>query len=81
ESFDGLDWGKRELMAAVLKRYAEKRNACIVVTSHYLRELRDIADRFLLIKDRTSQELSIAEAEKFFSDDDRRGREKIETLF
>ncbi|MDR0350244.1 MAG: ABC transporter ATP-binding protein [Coriobacteriales bacterium] len=44
ESFDGLDLAKRRLIKRLLKGYASVRNAAVLVTSHNLLEIEDIAD-------------------------------------
>ena len=51
ETFDGLDFVRRRLLAAILRRFTEKRNACVIVTSHYLNELEKFADSLALIED------------------------------
>lgn len=63
ESFDGLDLSKRILLKRLLRRYAAVRSACVVLSSHNLRELEDVADRLGMIEghrlifDRTVEEL------------------------
>lgn len=81
ESFDGLDWEKRDLMVAILRRYAQVQKATIVVTSHYLRELQDVADRFLLVEDHTLRALTADEAREFFTRKAGDTGNGIETLF
>ncbi len=44
ESFDGLDLSKRILLKRLLRRYAQVRNASVILSSHNLRELEDVAD-------------------------------------
>lgn len=44
ESFDGLDLSKRILLKRLLRRYARVRNASVILSSHNLRELEDVAD-------------------------------------
>lgn len=51
ETFDGLDVSRRRLLAKILRRYAEKKNAVIVVTSHYLNELERTVDEIALVED------------------------------
>lgn len=51
ETFDGLDFVRRRMLAAILRRFTEKRNACVIVTSHYLNELEKFADSLALIED------------------------------
>lgn len=50
ESFDGLDLGKRNLLKRLLKAYAKKRDAAVILSSHNLRELEDAADHLGMIK-------------------------------
>ena len=50
ESFDGLDLGKRNLLKRLLREYARERGACVVLSSHNLRELETCADRLGMIK-------------------------------
>lgn len=63
ESFDGLDLSKRILLKALLRRYARVRNASVILSSHNLRELEDVADllgmieKHKLIFDESVQEL------------------------
>lgn len=51
ETFDGLDVSRRQLLAKILRRYAEKKKAVIVVTSHYLNELERIVDETAMVED------------------------------
>lgn len=51
ETFDGLDVTKRKMLAEILRQYAEKRQAVIIVTSHYLNELEAIVDEIGMIED------------------------------
>jgi ABC-2 type transport system ATP-binding protein len=44
ESFDGLDLSKRRLLKRLLRAYACSRGAAVMVTSHNLLEIEDIAD-------------------------------------
>lgn len=50
ESFDGLDLSKRILLKRLLRLYAKKRNASVILSSHNLRELEDVADRLGMIE-------------------------------
>lgn len=51
ESFDGLDLGKRILLKTLLARYAREREASVVLSSHNLKELEEVADRLGMIED------------------------------
>jgi ABC-2 type transport system ATP-binding protein len=50
ESFDGLDLGRRNLLKRLLRRYAEVRPAAVILSSHNLRELEDVADRIGMVE-------------------------------
>ena len=50
ESFDGLDLYKRMLLKRLLRRYARVREASVILSSHNLRELEDVADRLGMIE-------------------------------
>lgn len=52
ESFDGLDLGKRILLKRLLRTYAHVRQASVILSSHNLRELEDVADRLGMIEGR-----------------------------
>ena len=52
ESFDGLDLSKRILLKRLLRQYARVRNASVILSSHNLRELEDVADRLGMIEGR-----------------------------
>lgn len=52
ESFDGLDLSKRILLKRLLRRYARVRNASVILSSHNLRELEDVADLLGMIEGR-----------------------------
>lgn len=52
ESFDGLDLSKRILLKRLLRRYARVRNASVILSSHNLRELEDVADCIGMIEGR-----------------------------
>lgn len=52
ESFDGLDLGKRILMKSLLSRYARVRDASVVLSSHNLKELEEVADRLGMVEGR-----------------------------
>ncbi|MDR0515077.1 MAG: ABC transporter ATP-binding protein [Coriobacteriaceae bacterium] len=43
ESFDGLDLSKRNLIKSLLAAYARERKASVVITSHNLSEIEDVA--------------------------------------
>ncbi|MDR0501280.1 MAG: ABC transporter ATP-binding protein [Coriobacteriales bacterium] len=43
ESFDGLDLSKRNLIKRLLAAYASERHASVVITSHNLTEIEDVA--------------------------------------
>ena len=45
EAFDGLDFSIRRTMRELLKYYAEKKQAVLIVSSHNLRELEDLVDK------------------------------------
>lgn len=51
ETFDGLDLVRRNMLARILRKFVEKRNACVIVTSHYLDELERFSDSLALIED------------------------------
>lgn len=51
ETFDGLDYVRRKMLADILRLYTERRNACVIVTSHYLSELARFTDSLALIED------------------------------
>jgi ABC-2 type transport system ATP-binding protein len=51
ETFDGLDWGRRQLLRRMLERYAAQKNAAVVVTSHYFQEMSVMADRIAMLRD------------------------------
>lgn len=50
ESFDGLDLGKRIMLKTLLGRYARERGASVVLSSHNLKELEEVADRLGMIE-------------------------------
>jgi ABC-2 type transport system ATP-binding protein len=50
ESFDGLDLSKRILLKRLLRKYAQVRNAAVILSSHNLLELEDVADRIGMIE-------------------------------
>lgn len=52
ESFDGLDLSKRILLKRLLRLYARKRGASVILSSHNLRELEDVADNLGMIEGR-----------------------------
>lgn len=49
ESFDGLDLGKRKLLKHMVRVYAKARCASVIVTSHNLLEIEDVADELGMI--------------------------------
>jgi ABC-2 type transport system ATP-binding protein len=49
ESFDGLDLSKRNLIKSLLAAYASERNASVVITSHNLSEIEDVASSLGMI--------------------------------
>lgn len=52
ESFDGLDLSKRILLKRLLRHYAQMRDASVILSSHNLRELEDVADYLGMIEGR-----------------------------
>lgn len=52
ESFDGLDLGKRRLVASLVRKYAAERESTVVLSSHTLRDLEGFVDRVGMIEDR-----------------------------
>lgn len=52
ESFDGLDLSKRILLKRLLRTYARVRGASVILSSHNLRELEDVADLLGMIEGR-----------------------------
>lgn len=50
ESFDGLDLAKCILLKRLLRLYARTRGASVILSSHNLRELEDVADRLGMIE-------------------------------
>lgn len=52
EAFDGLDLGVRRMMRRIVRLYAEKKKAAVILTSHNLQELEECVDRFGMIKDK-----------------------------
>ena len=50
ESFDGLDLSKRILLKRLLVSYAAKRGASVILSSHNLREIEDVAARLGMIE-------------------------------
>lgn len=49
EAFDGLDYTMRRMMREMLLYYARKYRALLLISSHNLRELEDLADRIGMI--------------------------------
>ncbi len=69
ESFDGLDLGKRNLLKRLLRQYAREKNAAVMLSSHNLRELEDVADDLGMIKGATlSFNGSVAEVHETYPD-------------
>ncbi len=69
ESFDGLDLGKRNLLKRLLRQYARERNAAVMLSSHNLRELEDVADDLGMIKgSKLSFDGSVAEVHESYPD-------------
>lgn len=83
ETFDGLDVAKRIMLTKILKKYAAEKNALVIVTSHYLKELEHIADEIgmidgerLIVPDTEGKSLESYFLEKSEVDED-----EIEHLF
>lgn len=51
EAFDGLDLAKRNLLARILREYAQEKQAVVIIASHNLRELENLVDHLGVIKD------------------------------
>lgn len=51
EAFDGLDFSVRKLVKDMLHYYRDTKNAALIVSSHNLIELEDLADRIGMLKD------------------------------
>lgn len=49
EAFDGLDFGIRRQVREMMRCYARERNAVILISSHNLSELEELADRVGMI--------------------------------
>jgi ABC-2 type transport system ATP-binding protein len=49
ESFDGLDLAKRSLIKRLLAAYARIRDASVIITSHNLSEIEDVAASLAMI--------------------------------
>jgi ABC-2 type transport system ATP-binding protein len=91
ESFDGLDLSKRNLLKRLLRLYAEKYRASVILSSHNLRELEDAADHLLMIKGcHVSFSGSVAEVhaaypgaslEEIFLSEGLTGQEDIDGIF
>ena len=82
ETFDGLDIVKRSLLAKLLRSYADKRNALIVVTSHYLGELERMVDSVALIEDGVlTVPDSSGSLEEYFTEKAGVSDEEIEDVF
>lgn len=83
ETFDGLDFVRRRMLAAILRRFTEKRNACVIVTSHYLNELEKFVDSLSLIEDGRLMipDTSGASLEEYFISHTEVHEDEIESLF
>ena len=51
EAFDGLDFGIRRQVRYMMQNYVKERNACILVSSHNLNELEELADHIGMLSD------------------------------
>lgn len=51
EAFDGLDFTMRRMMREMLIYYAHETNAILVVSSHNLKELEDLADHIAMLSE------------------------------
>ena len=51
EAFDGLDFGIRRQVRIMMQNYVKERNACILVSSHNLHELEELADHIGMLSD------------------------------
>ena len=51
EAFDGLDFGIRRQVRVMMQNYVKERNACILVSSHNLNELEELADHIGMLSD------------------------------
>lgn len=51
EAFDGLDYTMRKQIREMFRYYAKAENAAILVTSHNLKELEDLADHIGMLND------------------------------
>lgn len=87
ESFDGLDVSKRDILKRLLRIYACKRNASIILSSHNMEELQDVSDRIGMIKDnelafdRPVEDLSKGELSRLFLDEEEVSDDDLERLF
>lgn len=83
ETFDGLDFVRRRMLAEILRRFTEKRNACVIVTSHYLNELEKFADSLALIEDGRMiiPDTGGATLEEYFMAHTEVREDEIDTLF
>lgn len=83
ETFDGLDFVRRRILAAILKKYAEKRGALIIVTSHYLSELEEFADSLALIENTKLivPDMKDSTLEEYFLTHTEVGDDEIDDLF
>ncbi len=51
EAFDGLDFTMRRMMKEMLKYYAEQQNALLIISSHNLKELENLADHIGMLSE------------------------------
>lgn len=51
EAFDGLDFGIRKQVRIMMQAYVKQRNACILVSSHNLSELEELADHLGMLSE------------------------------
>lgn len=51
EAFDGLDFTMRRMMKEMLKYYAKSQNALLIISSHNLKELEDLADHIGMLSE------------------------------
>lgn len=83
ETFDGLDMSRRKMLRRILRLYAEKKNAVIIVTSHYLNELEDMIDLAGMIEDTklVIPDLQGRTLEEYFTEKSGVNEDAIDTLF
>ena len=51
EAFDGIDSAGRDILKKELLKIFEKKEMIVIIASHSLRELEDICDQYILVKD------------------------------